>query len=77
MFHTSFDREFDGEQEYVFSEFFRGSLVFEKSKNLEGCEKVNFSPILYKVEFFKFHANLDHSNCHILVQPQKLNQKLT
>jgi hypothetical protein len=67
MFHTSFDREFDGEQEYMFYKPFRGSLPFKKSKNLEGYEKVNFSPILYKVEFSKFHANLDHSNCHILV----------
>ncbi len=52
------------------------TLPFEKSKNLEWSKKVNFPLILYKVEFSKFHANLDHSNCHILVQHQKLNQKM-
>jgi uncharacterized protein YbbC (DUF1343 family) len=61
----------------MFPAIFGGSLPFEKSENLEGCEKVNFSPILYKVQFSKFHANLDHSNCHIVVQHQKLNQNMT
>jgi hypothetical protein len=47
MFYIPFDIKFHGEQEYVFSESFRGFFPFEEFKKLE------FSSIFHKVELFK------------------------
>ncbi len=48
------DREFQGEQEYVFPESFQGFLQFEKSKKLKGCKTTRFFAFFYKIEFSSF-----------------------
>jgi hypothetical protein len=44
-------------------ELFQHFLPFKKLKELIEREKVNFSPLLKKIEFAKFCLNVDHSNC--------------
>lgn len=62
MFHLSFDREFQDEQEYVFLEFFWDLLPFEKSKKLEESKKARLFAYFSKMEFSKFYTNLDYLN---------------
>jgi hypothetical protein len=50
-FYMSFDRKFQGEQEYMFPEFFQGFLPFEKSKKLKGVKQLDFSPFFIKLCF--------------------------
>ena len=51
MFYTPFDREFEGDHEYVFLEFFEPFFPSKNQKNSEGVENAIFRLFLFKLNF--------------------------
>ena len=62
MFYIPFDREFHGEQEYMFPEVFTSFLPFEKLKKLDEYDKLNFPLFFSKLQFSNFSINSDYSH---------------
>ena len=76
VFHTSSDREFYGDHEYMFFKLFRCFLQFENSKKLQVFKKPVFFHDFRKIEFLDFNIYLETGKGHILVQLEKLNQNI-
>ena len=62
MFYIPFDREFHGEQEYMFLDVFRSFLPFDKLKILDECDKFNFPLFFSKFQFSNLSVNSDYSH---------------
>jgi hypothetical protein len=74
-FHTPFDREFQGGQEYVCLEVFNPFRV-EKLKKHRRCEKQTISQLFIVYSFFRICYQMESSNLVFLIRRTKLNQKL-